>query len=127
MEGPLAGQPLHLLFVCTANKLRSPTAANIFRNLPGFVARSAGIDAGCRQRASEGLLGWADLIFVMEKRHRDYLQRKFPDAIAGKRVITLRILDDYAYMDPELIDLLKTNLSAYLDLTEFRTEDCRGS
>jgi predicted protein tyrosine phosphatase len=61
-----------------------------------------------------GLLGWADLIFVMEARHRDYLQAKFSEALGDKRVICLRIPDDFTYNDPELIDLLKAALSPHL-------------
>ena len=73
-------------------------------------ARGSGVTAG--------MLGWADLIFVMETKHRDYLRRKFAAAIAGKRVICLRIPDDYEYNDPELIDLLKANLSPHIPVPE---------
>jgi predicted protein tyrosine phosphatase len=60
------------------------------------------------------LLGWADLIFVMEAKHRDYLRTKFPEAISDKKVICLRIPDDFTYNDPDLIALLKSNLSPYI-------------
>ena len=114
----MGNHPSQLLFICTANKLRSRTAEELYRNFPGCVAKSAGTDVGAPRRVTEGLLGWADLIFVMETRHRDYLRRKFPEAIAGKRMICLRIHDDYAYNDPELIDLLKANLSPYIPVPE---------
>ncbi len=118
MSPPPDAFPTHLLFICTANKLRSPTAENLYRNFPGYEAKSAGIDAGCPRRVTEGLLGWADLIFVMEKRQRDYVRRKFPEAIAGKRIINLHIPDEYEYNDPDLIDLLKANLSPYIPVPE---------
>lgn len=114
----MGAHPIQLLFICTANKLRSRTAEELYRNFSGYVARSAGTDPGAPQRVTEGLLGWADHIFVMENRHRDYLRKKFPEAIAGKRVICLRIPDEYAYNDPELIDLLKANLSPYIPVPE---------
>jgi predicted protein tyrosine phosphatase len=110
--------PLHLLFICSRNKWRSPTAENLYRNVPGYIAKSAGTDRGARRRVTEGLLGWADLIFVMESRHRDYLRVKFSEAIAGKELICLRIPDDFTYNDPELIDLLKANLNPYLPVPE---------
>jgi len=110
--------PAHLLFICSRNKWRSLTAEKLYRNFPGYSAKSAGTEPGSRQRITEGLLGWADLIFVMERKHRDYLRAKFSEAIAGKRVICLRIPDDYAYNDPELIDLLKANLSPYISVPE---------
>jgi predicted protein tyrosine phosphatase len=110
--------PVHLLFICSANKLRSPTAEELYRNFPGYVARSAGTDPGSSQRITAGLLGWADLIFVMESKHREYLRKKFPEALAGKRLICLRIPDDYGYNDPDLIDLLKANLSPHIPVPE---------
>ena len=63
---------------------------------------------------TEGLLGWADLIFVMEAKHRDYLRDKFPEAIVDKQVICLRIPDEFTYNDPDLIELLKASLSPYI-------------
>jgi predicted protein tyrosine phosphatase len=110
--------PIQLLFICTANKLRSRTAEELYRNFPGYVAKSAGTDAGAPQRVTAGLLGWADLIFVMENRHCDDLRRKFAEAIAGKRIICLRIPDEYEFNDPDLIDLLKANLSPYIPVPE---------
>jgi predicted protein tyrosine phosphatase len=110
--------PVHLLFICSRNKWRSRTAEELYRDFPGYAAKSAGTEPGARQRVTEGLLGWADLIFVMEAKHRDYLRDKFPEALAGKRVICLRIPDDYEYNDPELIDLLKANLSPHITVPE---------
>ena len=116
MPPPGNAFPLHLLFICSQNKLRSPTAEEMYRNFPGYEARSAGIDAGCRQRVTEGLINWADRIFVMESKHRSYLQRRFSDAIERKAVICLRIPDDYEFNDPELIKLLKANLSPHISV-----------
>lgn len=64
-----------------------------------------------------GHLGWADLIFVMEKSHLRRLQQKYPDALEGKRVITLGIADDYEYMQPELIEELEAKVGQHLDLS----------
>ena len=114
-EGP---QAVHLLFICSANKLRSPTAEYLYHNFPGYVAKSAGTDRSAGQRVSAGMLGWADLIFVMEPSHRSYLRRKFRDSILGKRVVCLHIPDEYAYNDPELIELLKMNLSPHIAVPE---------
>ncbi len=106
--------PAKLLFICSRNKWRSRTAEELYRDFPGYVAKSAGTEPGSRQRVTEGLLGWADLIFVMEARHRDYLRDKFPECIADKQVICLRIPDEYTYNDPELIELLKGSLSPHI-------------
>jgi predicted protein tyrosine phosphatase len=110
---PPNDSPVHLLFICSRNKWRSRTAEELYRDFPGYVAKSAGTEPGARQRVTERLLGWADMIFVMETKHRDYLHAKFPEAIHGRKIICLRIPDDFTFNDPDLIDLLKANLSPH--------------
>lgn len=60
------------------------------------------------------LLNWADLIFVMERKHKQMLDQQFQTAIAGKQIIVLGIEDIYRFGDPELIELLKEALNEYL-------------
>jgi len=105
-----------LLFVCSRNQWRSPTAEALFKNHPRYEARSAGIADGARIKATAGHLDWADLIFCMERKHADRLRAVFPEELGGKRLITLRIPDDYQYMDPELLELLCTELAAHLEI-----------
>lgn len=110
-----------LLFICSRNKWRSRTAEEIFRGVPGYDVKSAGTEPGARIRVTEGLLGWADVIFVifvMERKHADYLREKFPEAIAGKPVHCLRIPDDFGFMDEDLIATLKNRLSHHVDVPE---------
>lgn len=106
--------PLKLLFICSRNRWRSPTAEKVFNGLDGLQARSAGTEAGARIKVTAGHLGWADIVFVMEKKHQRRLQDKFPDAVADKRIICLNIPDDYQFMQPELIELLQCAVPPYL-------------
>lgn len=46
------------------------------------------------------LLGWAEIIFVMEPHHRQELGTRFEEVCSGKKVICLNIPDQYKYMDP---------------------------
>ena len=108
-------QVVNVLFVCSRNRLRSLTAEEIFDGAGGHEVRSVGTEPGARVRVTAGHIGWADLIFVMEKRHSSRLQRKFREEIAGKRVICLHIADDYAYMDEELIDRLRGGVEPHID------------
>ena len=118
-EAPDGGdRPLQLLFICSRNKWRSRTAEHLYDGFPGVVARSAGTEFGARQRVTSGLLGWADWIFVMEVKHRDYLKRRFPDAIVDKRVVCLRIPDEFHFNDPDLVALLKATLSPHVPVPE---------
>jgi predicted protein tyrosine phosphatase len=75
--------------------------------------RSAGTEKGARIRVTEGLVGWADWIFVMEKKHSDRLRSKFPQSLEGKNLICLQIPDNYQYMELELVELLQAKLSTY--------------
>lgn len=97
---------MKLLFICSRNKQRSLTAERVFDGYDGHQARSAGTEPGARIRVTAGHLGWADVIFVMEKRHQQRLQAKFADALAGKRLICLHIPDEFALMDERLIQRL---------------------
>jgi predicted protein tyrosine phosphatase len=113
------GDPaVKLLFVCSRNRLRSLTAEKIVEGLPGYEVRSVGTQPEARIVVTEGHIGWADIIFVMEKSHLNRLRRKFPDALAAKRVISLLIPDDYAFMDPDLIDELHAKLAPFIDFGE---------
>ncbi len=53
------------------------------------------------------------MIFVMEKEHRSKLNRKFKRHLNGQRVIVLGIPDDYDYMDPALVELLKLKVTPF--------------
>ena len=86
------------------------------RDLPGYEARSAGTQPQARIAVEEGHIGWADLIFVMEKSLLAKLRAKFPASIANKRVITLQIPDEYEFMDPALVEELLAKLSPYVSL-----------
>ena len=107
-------QPKKLLFVCSRNRWRSPTAEKLFDGVDGIQARSAGTEPGARIRVTAGHLGWADVIFVMEKKHLRRLQEKFADELAIKLVICLHIPDDYQFMQPELVALLQAGVWPHL-------------
>lgn len=103
-----------LLFICSQNKLRSPTAETIFAAHPGIEVDSAGLNNDAIVPLSTEQVLWADTIIVMEAAHRNRLNRKFRKALAGKRIAVLGIPDNYEYMDGELIRLLKSRCAPYL-------------
>jgi len=107
-------QAQKLLFICSQNRLRSLTAEHMYRGFTGYAVKSAGTSPKARVRVNEGHIGWADIIFVMEKKHARLLSEKFGDALVGKTVICLRIPDVYDYMEPALIEELKAGLSQYV-------------
>lgn len=104
----------NVLFICTQNRLRSPTAEQVFADWPGVETQSAGLGHEAGQPVSPELLAWADLIFVMEKTHRNKLSKKFRRHLAGKRIVCLDIPDDFDYMDPVLVQLLRAKVPRFL-------------
>jgi predicted protein tyrosine phosphatase len=102
------------LFICTQNRLRSPTAEHVFANWPNVETDSAGLGTDAEVRLSPEQIEWATIIFVMEKAHRNKLSAKFKKHLNGKRVICLDIPDDFEYMQPELVNLLVTKAGRFL-------------
>lgn len=103
-----------ILFLCSRNKLRSPTAEAIFSNHPKIEVDSAGLNTDAEVPVSEEQVLWADLIVVMEKIHRTRLNRKFKNILQVKRIAVLGIPDNYDYMDPGLIALLEARCATYI-------------
>lgn len=104
------------LFICSQNRLRSPTAEQIFASWPGIETLSAGTNNDAETPIDPEMLRWADTIFVMEKTHRNKLQKRFRAAIGGKRIVCLDIPDDYEFMDPALVRLLEVRMARFLPL-----------
>ena len=104
----------NLLFVCSQNKLRSPTAEQVFSTLPDYEVSSAGTNNDAENPLSDELVEWADIIFVMEKSHRSKLQQRYRRALNGKLVVCLDIPDNYSFMDPALVTLLQTKVPRHL-------------
>jgi predicted protein tyrosine phosphatase len=105
-----------LLFICSRNKWRSSTAETIGRAWPNYEVRSAGTSDSARVKVNEKLILWADMIFVMEAKHRAILTQKFATLLQGKSPVVLDISDDFLYMDPDLVELLEQRLAAHVDL-----------
>lgn len=103
-----------MLFVCSQNRLRSPTAEQVFSRREDLEVDSAGTNQDADNPLTAEMVAWADVIFVMEKAHRSKLQRRFRAALGGKRVVCLDIPDDYDFMQPELVRLLRTKVSRHL-------------
>ncbi|MGF1632922.1 MAG: low molecular weight protein tyrosine phosphatase family protein [Phycisphaerae bacterium] len=97
---------MNVLFVCARNRLRSPTAERVFDGIAGVQAASAGLAPDADEPLTAEWVLWADVILVMEPRHRVKMARTFGPQLRGRRVACLGIPDDYGYMDPELIRLL---------------------
>lgn len=103
-----------ILFICSQNKLRSPTAEQVFSEMPGLDVLSAGTNNDAVTPLTSELVEWADRIFVMENMHREKLQKRFRNSLKGKKIICLGIPDDFSYMDPKLVAILKKKVPQFL-------------
>jgi len=99
-----------ILFICSRNRRRSLTAETLFKGEPAWDVRSAGTEDAARIKVTAGQLGWADVVVVMEKRHKERLRQKFPGELAAKRCVCLFIPDDYEFMDAGLVEMLREKM-----------------
>jgi predicted protein tyrosine phosphatase len=103
-----------ILFVCSQNRLRSPTAEQVFAEWPGVECASAGVHASADVPLSSELVEWAQIIFVMERVHKTKMAARFKAQLKGKRVICLGVPDDYQFMQPSLVQLLEAKVGPFL-------------
>ncbi len=104
----------NILFICSRNEWRSRTAETVWGKDERVHVRSAGTSKQARVRVAAAMLQWADLIFVMEDRHREQLIRRFGRHALDDKLVVLDIPDSYRYMDPELIAELRDAVGPYL-------------
>ena len=102
------------LFICSMSRWRSPTAEQVFAEHPGVECTSAGLNHGADNPLTPEIIELADLIFVMEREHKTKLANAFKPYLDGKRVVCLNIPDNYKFMDPTLVKLLRSKVSGFL-------------
>jgi predicted protein tyrosine phosphatase len=98
---------MRVLFICSQNRFRSPTAERVFADYEGVETASAGLNHDAEVPLTGDLVEWAELIFVMEKTHLNRLNKKFKPLLRDKRVHVLGIPDEFEFMDAALIEMLE--------------------
>ena len=101
------------MFICSRNRWRSLTAEEIYKNSAEFNVKSAGTENSARIKVNAKHIISADLIFVMEKHHKEKLILNFPEETKDAKIIVLEIPDIYKFMDTELIEEIKVAVSSY--------------
>lgn len=110
----------HFLFVCSQNRLRSPTAEQVFAGHPDIEVDSAGTNQDAENPLTADLIEWADTIVVMERTHRNKIQKRFRKSLTRQRIICLDIPDDYEFMEDALVHLLRARMARHLPPTEIQ-------
>jgi predicted protein tyrosine phosphatase len=105
---------MRVLFVCRQNRKRSATAERVFGKDPLHDVRSAGTSEDALVRVNAHMLEWADIIFTMDGEQQREMSRMFPDHPALTKIVCLEIRDQYHFLDPELVALLKERTAPHL-------------
>jgi predicted protein tyrosine phosphatase len=106
----------NVLFICSRNQWRSPTAEQVYRKHPMLAVRSAGTSPNARRTVSPDDIAWASVILVMEEKHKSRLKAEFGRLLDGRDIHVLDIPDDYKYMDAELVEQLELCVPSILGL-----------
>jgi predicted protein tyrosine phosphatase len=107
-------ESLKILFVCSMNQWRSPTAEKMYAKKPLVLARSCGTSKKARKTVSSNELKWADIVLVMEQKHKNRLTSQYPGEMRFKEIHVLDIPDNYKFMDPELVELIAASVNPIL-------------
>jgi len=108
-------ESINVLFVCSMNQWRSPTAEKIYNRKPLLNTRSGGTSSKARHRVSHNDIKWADVVIVMESKHKQRLLAEHPEAMRYREIHVLEIENNYRFMDQELIDELKLAIDPLLE------------
>jgi predicted protein tyrosine phosphatase len=105
-----------VLFVCTGNQDRSPTAEQLLKGKEGIEVKSAGTHASLlgSRPLTEELTKWASEIYAMEEQHRQEIERI--DPAAKIKIVVLGIEDNYRGNSPDLVKALKEKLARYFEV-----------
>lgn len=107
---------MNVLFVCSRNQWRSPTAERVWRRHPALSVRSGGTSPNARHPVNTNDLAWCAVIFVMEEKHKSRLRAQFGRLLEHKTIHVLDIPDEYQFMQPELVEQLELSVASILGL-----------
>jgi predicted protein tyrosine phosphatase len=105
---------MRALFICSRNRLRSPTAEQVFSSWIDVETDSAGLAPDAVTPLTVDQVEWAEVMFVMERRHKVKLNKTFGRYLKGKKIVCLDIPDRYGFMDPELVVILEKKVGRFL-------------
>ena len=110
---------MKILFVCSANVDRSPTAEYIYKDRAGLEVKSAGTACYAQKPVNKELVQWADAILCMESRHKRYIVEVFANIISNKMIDILNIKtlirgEVCEYRHPALIEIIREKTDAWL-------------
>ena len=106
---------LNVLFVCSRNQWRSPTAEKLYEKDERVNVRSRGTSRNAVQTLTANDIRWSSVILVMEDKHRKRILATFPDETRYKPLHVLDIPDDYRFMELDLISLISSAVDPIIE------------
>lgn len=76
----------NILFICSRNKWRSPTGEQVWKKHPQLEVKSAGTSPNAKRTVNANNIQWADVIFVMEEKHKNRLKAQFSKLLTYKDI-----------------------------------------
>jgi predicted protein tyrosine phosphatase len=113
--GESRNAPIRALFICHYNRKRSATAERVFAKDPTLEVLSAGTSDEAMVQVNQRMLEWADIVFVMDDEQVQALGKMFPDHPSLHQVVCLDILDNYHFLDPELVTILEERTKPHFE------------
>src|ERR1700730_9807311 len=107
--------PIRALFICHYNRKRSATAERLFGKDPALEVLSAGTSDEAMVQVNQRMLEWADIVFVMDDEQVQALGEVVPGHPRSDQVVCLNILDNYHFLDPELVAILEERTKPHLE------------
>lgn len=107
----------NILFICSRNQWRSPTGEQVWKNHAALNVKSAGTSPKAKRTVNVKDIQWAEVIFVMEEKHKSRLKAQFTRLLNHKTIHVLDIPDEYLYMDPELVEIMQQSVGNCLGIS----------
>lgn len=104
-----------ILFICTGNRDRGPTAKALCVQYPNLEARAAGTSKYAITPLTEVMVRETDVLAVMEQGHAEHIREHYAEAAEGKPLHCLDIPDEFQSMEPALVRLLQERLKPILE------------
>lgn len=105
---------MRILFVCSSNLIRSPTAEHHFSDRAGIETLSAGVGSDAIRPLTAELVTWADLILTMESSYADNVRERFADELGDTPVESLDVPDRFKRNEAKLIALLEEKCARWV-------------
>ena len=106
---------VNVLFVDGKYRRRGPTAEKVFKTDHRINPRAAGLSENSKKRLKAADFAWADIVVCMERKYVPRIKIMFPNIDEFPPLEVINVSDDYIFMAPKLVSLLKEAMDEVLE------------